>query len=229
MALTNDFDTATPLGSNAPSVIDNKIREVKAAVQERMNDHNGDADEGDHYWPLDGTEVSDDDAGQHRKVTLRNDWDHTDKEREDAIILHSKDVNGKAEAFALDEDGNDIQLTSGGVSSIGHSVTAKTEDYTVQSTELKNNVIFSNSGAGAVVTFTLPAGVAGYRVGFLVTDTDGIRINPPAGEQFHLFGTTTDAGNYISNSTVGGYVELVFDGTYWTIINMVGAWSEEGD
>lgn len=229
MALTNDYDTATPVGSDAPSTIDDKIREVKAAVQERMNDHNGSSDEGDHYWPLTGTEVSDTDAGQHRKVTLRNDWTETDKEVADAGILHAKDVNSKAELHYLDEDGNDVQLTSGGISSVGHAVTAKTGDYTVQASELKNNVIFSNTGASSVVTFTLPTGVAGYRVGFLVTDANGIRIDPPAAEQFHLFGSTTDAGNYISQTTVGAYVELVFDGTYWTVINMVGAWSEEGD
>jgi len=70
-ALTNTYDTSTPAGSDDPREADDRMREIKAAVQERMNDHNGETDEGDHYWPLTGTAVSDTDAGQHRMVTLR--------------------------------------------------------------------------------------------------------------------------------------------------------------
>lgn len=59
---TYTYDTDTPLGSDAPSVLDDRIREAKDAVQERQNI--------DHYWPLTGSQVSDADAGKHRKVTF---------------------------------------------------------------------------------------------------------------------------------------------------------------
>ena len=59
MALTNTFDTATPAGSDDPAEADDRMREIKAAVQERRNDKNGVADDGDHYWPKTGTEGSD--------------------------------------------------------------------------------------------------------------------------------------------------------------------------
>lgn len=58
---SDTFDTATPAGGDSPTEADDRMREIKAAVQERENV--------DHYWPLTGTEVSDADAGEHRKVT----------------------------------------------------------------------------------------------------------------------------------------------------------------
>lgn len=58
---TNTYDTSTPAGSDAPSTIDNRIREDKAASQER-NDV-------DHVWTFTGTQVSDANVGEHRKIT----------------------------------------------------------------------------------------------------------------------------------------------------------------
>lgn len=57
------YDTATPAGSDDPVEADDRIREVKAAVQER--------DDVDHLWDKTGTEVSGADTGEHRKITLR--------------------------------------------------------------------------------------------------------------------------------------------------------------
>ena len=101
---TSTYDTATPQGSDDPAEADDRMREIKAAVQERENV--------DHYWPLTGTEVSDADTGEHRKVTLRVGSAPT--KADDKGILYSKDVNSKAELFYIDEDGNEVQLTSAG-------------------------------------------------------------------------------------------------------------------
>lgn len=63
------FDKTTPAGTDAPSVIDDRIQEFKKAVQERENV--------DHYWPYasvddvaGGNEVASKYTGEHRKVTL---------------------------------------------------------------------------------------------------------------------------------------------------------------
>lgn len=104
MALSNTFDTATPAGSDDPAEADDRMREIKAAVQERENV--------DHYWPLTGTEVSDADTGEHRKVTLR--VGSAPSNVVDKGFVYAKDVGGKAELFYIDEDGNEIQLTSKG-------------------------------------------------------------------------------------------------------------------
>lgn len=105
MTTFNDtYDTNTPQGSDDPAEADDKMREIKAATQERENV--------DHYWPLTGTEVSDADAGEHRKVTLRTGSAPTAVA--DKGFVYAKDVGGKAELFYRDEDGNEVQITSAG-------------------------------------------------------------------------------------------------------------------
>lgn len=103
-AFSYTYNTATPAGSDDPAEADDRMREIKAAVQERENV--------DHYWPLTGTEVSDADTGEHRKVTLRTGSAPTAVT--DKGFVYVKDVSAKAELFYRDEDGNEIQITSGG-------------------------------------------------------------------------------------------------------------------
>lgn len=119
MALSETFDTATPAGGDSPTEADDRIREVKAAIQEFMDDHNGGDEEGDHYWPLDGTEITDVDVGQHRKITLRQLSDDPSTLASYATItdlgfLYQKDVAGNTELFWQDEAGNVVQMTKAG-------------------------------------------------------------------------------------------------------------------
>lgn len=99
---TYTYDTDTPLGSDAPSVIDDRIREVKDSIQERMNI--------DHYWPLTGSEVSDADAGKHRQVTYRESRDTPTTIDANEGMTYLKDD----ELHWIDEDENELQLTSAG-------------------------------------------------------------------------------------------------------------------
>lgn len=107
---SDTYDTATPLGSDAPSVIDDRIREVKAAVQERANV--------DHYWPLTGTQVSDADSGEHRKITFNAPLGADPTNVADKGFVYMKDVSGVVELFWEDESGNVLQLSTGGKLSI---------------------------------------------------------------------------------------------------------------
>lgn len=100
LAWTYTYDTATPLGTDAPSTLDDSDRNIKAAVQERMNV--------DHYWPLTGTEVSDTDIGYHRDIHFRSTTG-TDP------ILGVEAVSGTDELKYTDSDGNVIYMTSGGI------------------------------------------------------------------------------------------------------------------
>ena len=100
------YDTATPAGSDDPAEADDRMREIKAAVQERQNV--------DHYWPLTGTEVSDTDAGEHRKILFHAPIASTPTVAEDHGDLRIKDVNSKAELTWTDEDENELILTSKG-------------------------------------------------------------------------------------------------------------------
>jgi len=122
MALANTYDIATPGGSDDPREADDMMREIKAAVQERMNDHRGETDEGDHFWPLDDTdttEVKHVDIGQHRMVTLRQLSDDPDSltsyaTTTDLGFLYQKNISGNGELFWEDEAGNVLQLTTDG-------------------------------------------------------------------------------------------------------------------
>jgi len=61
MAWTYTYDTMTPDGLDDPSEADDRIRETKLALQERLAV--------EHNFPLTGTEVSDADAGKHGDIT----------------------------------------------------------------------------------------------------------------------------------------------------------------
>ena len=98
------YDTATPAGSDDPAEADDNMRRIQDAVQQRENV--------DHYWPLTGTEVSDADTGEHRKVTLRTG--SAPAAVADKGFVYAKDVGGKAELFYRDEDGNEVQITTAG-------------------------------------------------------------------------------------------------------------------
>lgn len=98
----NTMDTATPAGSDDPAEADDRVREIKAAVQERENV--------DHYWPLTGTEVSDADVGEHRKLTIRTlSADEVAALSATKAYLYRLVTDG--ELYFKDASDNTIQLT----------------------------------------------------------------------------------------------------------------------
>ncbi|MFA5382218.1 MAG: hypothetical protein WC356_03565 [Candidatus Micrarchaeia archaeon] len=58
------YNTSTPANSDDPREAALRMREIKAANQERQDI--------DHYWPLTSTQVSDVNVGEHRKITIRD-------------------------------------------------------------------------------------------------------------------------------------------------------------
>ena len=113
MAWTYTFDVTTPAGNTKISLGDDRIREMKQALRERLDN--------DHFWKKDESDqVSSTDAGYHRKVTLLNYDDNADvsapTNAADTVILYCKNATDSEEAsksclFAMDEDGNVVQLT----------------------------------------------------------------------------------------------------------------------
>jgi len=126
MAFTDTYDTATPDGdADSPSEADDRMREIKAAVQERENV--------DHYWPKTGTEVSDADTGEHRKITLR-----TLSAAAVAALTAAKAYLYRlvtdGEFYLKDASDNTIQLTSGG-KILSASLDMKDEDNMVSDSD----------------------------------------------------------------------------------------------
>lgn len=105
MAYTHTWNAAfeaTPADTEDISQGADRIRDLKSAISERM--------EHDHYWDTSGTDA---DHGEHTAVTLREQASDPSTEANKGHI-YTKEAGGKAELFFQDEDGNAIQLTSGG-------------------------------------------------------------------------------------------------------------------
>lgn len=99
---STSWDETAPSGSQAISLGDDRIRELKTQIREVIDV--------DHDFPSSGQAT---DNGQHKKVTLQNGTT-VSAGLADTGIIHSEDVSGKAELFYMDEDNNDVQITSGG-------------------------------------------------------------------------------------------------------------------
>ena len=142
MAFTNTFDTATPVGTDAPSILDDRDRETKAAIQERLNV--------DHFFELTGTEVSDAATGQHRQIEfygpITKPTSATNK-----LFLYGKDVDGVIELHVLDESGNEVQLTSGGAFNVGLLTSKTITTPTLTSPTLTSPVINTGVSGTAIL------------------------------------------------------------------------------
>jgi hypothetical protein len=92
-----------PADLNALSDGATKIRALKVAIRERIAK--------DHYMAVAGTDV---DHGEHSKITFQ-----AQSAKPAAVankgFLYTKDVSAKVELFFEDEDGDEVQLTTGGV------------------------------------------------------------------------------------------------------------------
>ena len=109
-----------------------------------------------------------------------------------------------------------------GISSSSRSVTTKTGDYGVVAGELTGFVTFVNTGAGAEVNFTLPAGASGYQVDFTVTTAQYLRVTADGTETFRYLGSTSAAGGYIRSNVVGTIWTIRFTGGEWVIGPLTG-------
>lgn len=97
----DDSYEALPTDDSYGYEIDNYIRQVIQDVRERM--------EIDHVWKI-GTDTD----GIHNKLTMPVQT--TDPTAvESTGFVYTKDVDDKAELFYLDEDGNAVQLSDGGL------------------------------------------------------------------------------------------------------------------
>lgn len=106
LAFTTTYRIDTPDGDDDPSEGDDRIREAKAATQERLDV--------DHYWTASAANVYDDpDTGKHRFVTFKEPNDVNSVGAGEAALF-TKDVNDIAELHFIDEEGNVFQITGEG-------------------------------------------------------------------------------------------------------------------
>ena len=104
-AYTNNWDYDAPAGSVAASSIDTHIQNIKTDTMERLNN--------DHWADNTNSDINSLTACDHRQVTMHNSQ-AVASGTADTGILHVEDVNSKAEFMYMDEDNDDVQITSGG-------------------------------------------------------------------------------------------------------------------
>ena len=131
MATTFDYtlDCASPVGTDAPSSLDDKDRETRFGFAERLNV--------DHRFNLTGTQLSDADIGMHRQVTFYSST-ATDP------ILGVAAVSSVDELRYTDSEGSVLYLTSDGTLNIRNADLLGT---------LASNTYFTavdNAGTGTV-------------------------------------------------------------------------------
>ena len=105
MAYTTTWDAAneaSPANTDVVSSGDDKIRELKVSIRERIAK--------DHYMDIAGTDA---DHGEHQKITFQSQIAKPTNVANKGF-LYIKDVAAKAELHWEDEDGNELALTSAG-------------------------------------------------------------------------------------------------------------------
>lgn len=101
----------------------------------------------------------------------------------------------------------------------------------VVSNSLDKGKVFTNEGAGAGITFTLPgAAVSNINGGlfyvFYVQNANGIVIQAAAGDTIRVGATVSLAGGTISSATVGSSVTLqAINATEWVATALVGVFA----
>jgi len=184
MAWTYTYDTATPAGTDSPTQGDDRIREVKAALQERLN--------ADHYMPLTGTAVSDTDAGKHRQVTFVAPIS-TPTPDTDEGILYTKTIATKSELCFAGEDGAEKQLTTYDTSNTVQCLNIEKKDLIVNESDLvdddtievdsTNGLQLKAGGAGTGILKTHLGTDAGDFVDDATIENDGtngLQLKVPA-------------------------------------------------
>jgi hypothetical protein len=106
-------------------------------------------------------------------------------------------------------------------------VTVKTGAYTLNNTTDVGN-LFTTTGAGAEVPFTLPTAAADLHYGFYVQNSNGLKITAAAGDTIRLVDQVSKAAGYVSSTTVGGFVWLYcINDTEWVGEPPSGSWTVE--
>jgi len=97
---TVGWDPTSPPGTQGKNLGPTRLREMKTQVREIISVDHKMASSGQHA-----------DTGKHEKVTLLTGSAPT--HGADKVILYGKDVGGKCELFARNEDGDEVQISSG--------------------------------------------------------------------------------------------------------------------
>ena len=100
---------------------------------------------------------------------------------------------------------------------------AKTAAYTV--TNQDGESIFSNLGATASTTYTLPTSPpTGFKLGFKVQAAQNLILDPGASAAFYVNGAKQADAMTLHSFVIGDRVEIQWDGADWVVTSKIGRW-----
>lgn len=210
MAHTRTWDNTTPTGGSNLSAGDDAIRNFKVDTDERM--------QVDHEWATDTTV-----DGRHTKVTMLQAAAPT--QIANYGILFVEDVSSKPELKFIDEDGDVVILTDGGLHALLGINNAWTKGQAVAEVTLTDaepttvDASLSNAFKWTIAgnrTLSVPTnGKSGQIVSIrIIQDATGSRTLTPNSSYKKV------AGLDLTLSTTAAKEDLLimyFDGTVWTI------------
>jgi len=122
------------------------------------------------------------------------------------------------------------RLGAGHIGVEGRRVNAAyTQNYTTDQTLAitQSGAMFTNNGATALVTLTLPASTDGVEYEFWIYDTDGIKVKAAIGEFiWGVAGDVTSSGGYYQATAQGCHLKIRGQGgAIWSVTNKYGTWT----
>jgi len=114
--------------------------------------------------------------------------------------------------------------TGGGGGGGSTSIVVKTSSYAIQAGD--SEIIFVNTGAGGLVTLTLPAATQNLHFRFIVTNANGIKVQLHAGDSMQVGNGNATAGGYAQSTILGACLDLFATASgQWFAFNQDNNWS----
>jgi hypothetical protein len=200
---------ATPPDSQNASQGAQRMRENKLDVRERLE--------------VDHSMAGDTEDGEHLKVTMKSRTAPTNMA--DHVILYAKDVSAKSEAFVIDEDGDEVQLTSGGVPYLltqnnawqkGQATAESTITYgTTITPDASLSNAFKCTLTGNVTVAKPTNGKSGQVISirFINTNSRTLAFS-------NIYGSASDDLTFSTGATDQDLLVMYCDGTDWYVLNL---------
>lgn len=175
------------------------------------------------------------DSSTRRRVVFIN------KSTFDITLAHDNGSSSSAHRMLVSADGTDLVIPPDGVAYLDYDIdknkwrvtgisfprtglVVKATNYTLLTSD--SEATFTNEGAAALVTFSLPTARVGLRYSFIIQDVDGIQVDAAAGDTIRIGASVSAAAGNINATVIGNTITLVaINATEWVALSREGTWT----
>ncbi len=137
------------------------------------------------------------------------------------VVASSLTSVGTLTSLAVGASGAD---SAGPISGLSRTVSYTTDQNPLAAQDLRGTVV-DNTGAGATVAITLPAGAAGNSATFQIIAAQAMTIARGSTNTFVDLAAGTTGTLLTSGTTEGAFCRIYFKGTKWYVTGKVGTWT----